>query len=130
MSVQQQGNTTMTNRFKFLGINDDKSFCECCGRKGLQQVVWVEDTETGEIKHFGTTCANQPAKGFGLKKEIAEGLRSIKAQQQAIAYAALGLYRASGGQIINFQDPKFGPCSRPADALRFEVCKEAARWAA
>lgn len=62
--------------------------------------------------------------------EIAEGLRSLKVKQQALACDALGLYRASGGQIINFQDPKFGPCSKPADAVRFEICIEAARWAA
>lgn len=119
----------MTNRFKFLGINDDKSFCQCCGRKGLQQVVWVEDTETGEIKHFGTTCANQPAKGFGLKKEIAEGLRSMKAKQEMIWRAAWGLYRASGGQTIQGED-KRGPFSRAADMAHYDVCVEAARLAA
>lgn len=115
----------MTNRFKFLGINDDKSFCQCCGRNGLQQVVWIEDTETGEIKHFGTTCANQPAKGFGLKKEIASGLRDLKAKHQAIGFAARGLYKASGGQVINWNDAKFGPMSKPADMSHYEACVDA-----
>jgi len=59
----------MNKRFIIKGINDDRDFCMCCGRKGLKRVVWIEDTESGEIKHFGTTCAVSPIKGFGIVKE-------------------------------------------------------------
>jgi hypothetical protein len=114
----------MTNRFNFLGINDDKSFCECCGRQGLKQVVWVEDTETGEIKHFGTTCANQPAKGFNIKKEIAAELRSIAWKKSEAARQAMGLYRASGGQMISGED-KHGPFSRAANMPHWDACFDA-----
>lgn len=109
-------------RFKFLGINDDKSFCMCCGRKGLKQVVWIEDNETGEIRHFGTTCANEPGKGFGLKKEIAAELRSLKWKQQQVWAAARGLYLASGGKVINSNCPKYGPISTVADKAHYETC--------
>lgn len=67
--------TSATSRFIVLGVNDDQDFCQCCGRNGLKRVVWIEDTETQDVRHFGTTCATQPAKGFPkdeIKKAIAE----------------------------------------------------------
>lgn len=43
---------------RILGINDDKDDCCCCGKTGLKKVVWIEDTETLTIEHYGTTCAS------------------------------------------------------------------------
>ena len=84
----------MANRFKVLGINDDRNFCECCGKSGLQRVVWIEDTETGEVKHFGTSCAAKPAKGFDCTNEIKEAIKSVTRKIKNIeirhSYKALG----------------------------------------
>ena len=55
-------------RFIVKGVNDDKDFCECCGKQGIARVVWIEDTHTGALNHFGTTCATKPAKCFGITK--------------------------------------------------------------
>ena len=46
---------------RILGINDDRDFCQCCGKTGLRRVVWIENLETGSIRHFGTTCAGKNA---------------------------------------------------------------------
>ena len=64
-------------RFQILGINEDRDFCECCGKTDLKRVVWIQDNELGEIKHFGTVCAQQPVKGFGpaAVKEIKSAIR-------------------------------------------------------
>jgi len=88
----------MANRFKVLGINDDKNFCECCGKSGLQRVVWIEDTETGEVKHFGTSCAAKPAKGFDCIDEIKEAIKSItwKIKNISIRHS----YKALGGKWL------------------------------
>ena len=43
---------------KVLGVNDDRDFCECCGKNNLTRVVWIEDTETSAVKHYGTHCAS------------------------------------------------------------------------
>ena len=95
----------MANRYKVVGVNDDKDFCECCGRQGLKRVVWIEDTETQEIKHFGTTCAAAPVKGFGVDKEIKQAIRKFQDQEQAIWRYAHGLYRKAGGTYTgNGQD--------------------------
>lgn len=42
--------------YKILAVNDDKDFCQCCGKQGLRRVVWV-DRDNTEILHLGTTCA-------------------------------------------------------------------------
>jgi len=65
----------MTGRFAVKGINDEQSFCSCCGKQGLKRVVWIEDTETGDINHFGTSCAENPAKAFGVTSEIRKAVR-------------------------------------------------------
>jgi hypothetical protein len=87
----------MGSRYKVRAVNDDRDFCECCGRQGLKQVVWVEDIETQAVKHFGTTCATAPAKGFGIEKEIRSAVSTFKAKQQAVAAWAHKLYRKAGG---------------------------------
>ena len=87
----------MESRYRVLAVNDDRDFCECCGRQRLKQVVWIEDTETQEIKHFGTTCAAAPAKGFGVDKEIKRAVSTFKAKQQALWAHAHHIYRKAGG---------------------------------
>lgn len=62
------------NRFKVLGVNDDRDFCECCGKTNLKRVVWIEDTETGNVQHFGVVCAASPRKAFGLGREIKQAV--------------------------------------------------------
>jgi len=45
------------DNWQILGINGDQDFCDVCGKVELSKVVWLENTETGEIKAAGTTCA-------------------------------------------------------------------------
>jgi len=66
----------MAGRFTVKGINDEQSFCSCCGKQNLKRVVWIEDTETGDINHFGTSCAENPAKAFGVASEIRKAVRA------------------------------------------------------
>jgi hypothetical protein len=113
-------------RFIVKGINDDKSFCECCGKNGLQRVVWIEDTETGEIKHFGTSCAQKPAKGFDCVAEIKSAIKQAKEDEKRMIAHASYLYRkVYNGPRINGVDEK-GPFSKVADAELWARClKEA-----
>ena len=70
---------TTASRFVIKGINDEQESCSCCGKTGLKRVVWIEDTETGDINHFGTSCATQPSKCFGISKnEVNAELRKFK----------------------------------------------------
>ncbi len=38
------------------GITDSVSTCDCCGKTNLKRTVAIE-TESGEILHYGTSCA-------------------------------------------------------------------------
>lgn len=77
-------------RFLVLGINDDRDFCECCGKQGLKRVVWIHDTELGEVKHFGSVCATQPQKGFGpaVEKQIKSAIREFTERKRQCFLAA------------------------------------------
>jgi hypothetical protein len=113
----------MTIRFQVRGINDDKSFCECCGKNGLQRVVWIEDTETGEIKHFGTSCAMKPAKGFDCVAEIKSAIKTAKETEKRICATAMYRYRkVHGGQMINGRCIDGYPVSTVADRALWEQC--------
>jgi hypothetical protein len=115
-------------RFLVRGINDDKSFCECCGKSGLQRVVWIEDMETGEVKHFGTSCAMKPAKGFDCLDEIKSAIKSAKEEERRIISAAMYRYRKiHGGQMISTTAELGYPSARVADATLWERCKQEAR---
>jgi hypothetical protein len=70
-------------RFNVKAVNDDRDFCMCCGKSGLKKVVWIEDTETSQISHFGTTCASSPAKAFGLQQEIKKAIKDHEKAQKA-----------------------------------------------
>jgi hypothetical protein len=90
----------MNARYKIKGINDEESVCMCCGKSDLQKVVWIEDTETGEIQHFGCICALKPAKAFGLTKDDLKGHETAwKAVSAARHWKARRLYREAGGEM-------------------------------
>ena len=78
----------MASRFVVKGVNDEQSFCCCCGKSGLKRVVWIEDTETGAIGHYGTTCAESPAKAFGVTGEIRSAVRKFQSDAKKAAKAA------------------------------------------
>ena len=43
--------------WKVIGINDDQSTCDVCGKEELKRVVWLENCETQSVVATGTTCA-------------------------------------------------------------------------
>jgi hypothetical protein len=80
---------------RILGINDDRDFCQCCGKTGLRRVVWIENIETGTIRHFGTTCAGKNAPAlFGEIKEAKKADDNRDAQAWSTAHAH---YKREGG---------------------------------
>lgn len=88
------------NRFQVVGVNDERDYCECCGKKGLKRVVWIRDIETDEVRHFGTTCANAPAKGFDLADEIKRAAAQFASLEQTRTYYATQQYRREGGKYM------------------------------
>ena len=50
-----------TTKYKILGIDDEQTVCDCCGRKGLKRTVILERYENGEntcdVIRVGVDCA-------------------------------------------------------------------------
>lgn len=44
-------------KFRILGITDERSACDCCGKTGLKRVVALEEMSTLKVWFYGTTCA-------------------------------------------------------------------------
>lgn len=65
---------------KVLGINDDVTTCECCGKTNLKKTV-VLATETGEV-HYGVNCAAR-----ALLPKVKGAAKSIETQATAMALA-------------------------------------------
>ncbi len=87
-------------KYEVVGVNDDKDSCECCGKQGLKRVVWIRNIETGEVKHFGTTCATAPQKGFGVDKEIKSAINRFANKEKVLNTLARYGYKAAGGTYV------------------------------
>lgn len=94
---------------KILGINDDRDFCFCCGKEGLTRVVWIQNEETGEIVHFGTTCATkQLGILFPEIKRIVKEQDEENRKQARIEFQNSPEYKAEQ-EAVEFMNEKFGP---------------------
>lgn len=63
-------NAAAKTAYSFLGITDETTVCECCGKKNLKCTVVLED-ESGNLVRFGRDCASR-ALGWGLNATKAE----------------------------------------------------------
>ena len=73
-------------RFKILGTNGDQDVCDICGRVDLQKVVWLEDSESGQVFAAGTVCAAKMAKW--TVKEIKSAAREADNRKRKSIMAA------------------------------------------
>lgn len=61
-----------TMAFTILGITDERTECECCGKSGLKKTVALD--KDGIVVYFGTECA---AKVLGRTKlQVEKDIRS------------------------------------------------------
>lgn len=77
------------------GINDDVTECARCGKQHLRRVVWLENTETGDILPYGTTCAAKLQKITTKEQRQNETTyeRELQARNKKLALAAIAPYR-------------------------------------
>lgn len=79
----------MMSLVKILGINDDVTTCECCGRAGLKKTV-VLDMDGSQV-HYGTQCAAKTLRfGAGATKS------PVKIEAEAKLAAANSSYAFKG----------------------------------
>lgn len=63
---------------RILGINDEQTVCDCCGKKNLKRTVIIDKGE-GEIVRYGTTCASKVFHCHEQSiKEVGIGMEKVK----------------------------------------------------
>ena len=89
-----------------LGINDEVTVCECCGKSDLKCTV-VLDFD-GEIAHYGRNCAAKALSANGRKSTIVTVERDARAEsrrQQEFARIGAELTRLesqiAAGETVN-----------------------------
>ena len=60
---------TKENMNKILGITNDVTQCECCGRNDLKSTVIIATEDSIIIGYFGSTCATNYVAGTGAEIE-------------------------------------------------------------
>jgi hypothetical protein len=74
----------MAKKYKILGISDEQTECDCCGRKGLKRTValevWRDGENTLEVIRVGVDCAEilsrRNGNGMSAAKIKAEATRA------------------------------------------------------
>lgn len=98
-----------------LGVTDDRSACECCGKTGLKRVVAL-DFSDGPVVYYGVDCAAKAIMKSNSKSHRDIVLREAMAMQQIMSHIHDGviseaeykkLQRALPG---NFDCVKFRGC--------------------
>lgn len=101
---------------KILGINDDVTTCECCGRSNLKATVVLE-TEHGDVRHYGRDCAARSLIGNNKSGSV----KSVETLAKGISYARKWLHAtpAHTARVVFNRVYLSCPCSVVGDAIHF-----------
>ena len=101
--------TFEASKFKLLGIVDEVTVCDCCGKKNLARTVALE-TEGGETVYYGTTCAALALMG-----------RRCRKNGEVIWARAVMIQRCKDVLANVLAALKAGDCPKKAAGSRFTV---------
>lgn len=81
--------TTRSEEYRVVGVSDDVTTCECCGRFGLKRTVALMDRD-GAVRHFGSQCA---ARALGRRARNAAAMVEKEAlnAQPVVGYVVRNL---------------------------------------
>jgi hypothetical protein len=60
----------MTTAPTIIGISDEVTDCECCGKNNLKRTVVLKFSES-DVRYYGTTCAAKSFPSLGKGADIA-----------------------------------------------------------
>lgn len=103
--------------YKILGINDDVTTCECCGRSNLKATVVMESVD-GSVVHFGRDCAARVTTGDNKPSAV----KSIESLARGIAYARRWLNHTpahTAAVVANAVRVRFCGCSAVGESVTF-----------
>lgn len=73
---------TETTSLKAVGMNDEQTQCDACGREELRGTVIVADQDGMEVGRYGTTCASRV---LGVKVTRADAVSQESARRRGVA---------------------------------------------
>lgn len=71
----------MAGNLKILGITDERTECECCGKTGLKRTVALD--RDGAVVYFGSDCAALALMG----RKTAGNRKVVETKAEAVALA-------------------------------------------
>lgn len=82
----------MIGKYKLLGTEDMEWVCDFCGKKEISVCYTVEDTQTGMILRFGSSCIRKALKigRSDLSKEIKIIKSSIQDKYRKLIFSFSG----------------------------------------
>jgi hypothetical protein len=92
----------MTTTIKILGICDDRTDCECCGKSNLKRTVALDFD--GGVRYYGTDCAAMAVMG----KKTAGNKKVVEHRAMALSYGASRLDKWTPEQVARAIWNKFG----------------------
>lgn len=70
----------MPQAYKMIGITDEVTSCDCCGRTDLKRTIVLERQEDGVIVYFGSQCG---ARAVGWKtKDFNRAAKDAQIERQ------------------------------------------------
>lgn len=92
-------------KFTVLGINDDETTCEHCGRCGLKRTVALgvldaEMNQTGEVVRYGTGCAATALRHGATKMTVTKLEQAAELIERKSFYAKPVILRAMDNQEV------------------------------
>lgn len=92
--------TTATAKFTVLGITDDRTDCECCGKPNLKCTVAMEK-EDGQTVYYGRHCAAMAMLGSKSARNVSKiEVAAAQAMRDAEYNRQAKLSRIAGEQQI------------------------------
>lgn len=83
----------MPQAYKMIGITDEVTSCDCCGRTNLKRTIVLEREEDGVIVYFGSQCG---ARAVGWKtKDFERAAKDAQAERRKAIWNAYQHHPAS-----------------------------------
>lgn len=84
---------------KILGITNDVTTCECCGRSDLKATIVIGNDDGTVLGYFGSQCATKYVRGTAMKIEMEAGYqnrirREIEREMKDVTARMMGMDRS------------------------------------
>lgn len=119
-------------RFRAVGVTDDVTTCECCGKQNLKRTVMLvaldaDGNAHGEPTHYGVNCAGRALSIRGGKARVEGAISSLVADEQERQRRARIADLDASGAIVLWRNRCYFPAGIGGKVTRGEMTIEQGR---